>query len=148
MAAAYDSQRGVTVMFGGYDNEEHPDNETWEFDGAAWHQAAPTHSPTPRFWHGMVYDEARHLVVLFAGVIAGSNSTNETWEYNGADWIKVTTVHEPSWMQGFGIAYDSCRQVVVAFGGAPNPTAPGNMTAPTGRRLSLPLRRAGGSSPP
>jgi hypothetical protein len=51
---AYDSARGVTVLFGGYHNN--PGGyygDTWEWDGARWSLRATT-GPTARDGHAMV----------------------------------------------------------------------------------------------
>lgn len=122
MQAAFDSQRQVVVMFGGFDNQDIVDNETWEFNGTSWQQVTPVHSPSARYGHGMVYDDDRHVVVLFGGNDGQGNGLNDTWEYNGTDWIQVTTLHAPSHRQHFGMTYDSCRQKAVLFGGGETST--------------------------
>jgi len=120
MAAAYDMQRQVTVMFGGFDNQDIVDNKTWEFDGNVWKQITTLHSPTARFWHGMAYDAQRKVVVLFGGTNNGQYP-DDTWEYDGTDWIQVTTAYTPGGRVGFGMVYDSCREKVVVYGGGEYP---------------------------
>src|ERR1041384_7179735 len=56
-AMAFDSARGVTVLFGGFTGGE--SGETWEWDGATWMERT-TGGPSPRSGHAMVYDTARH----------------------------------------------------------------------------------------
>src|SRR5690349_7726680 len=58
---AYDSARGVTVLFGGGygDSTSGMNNETWEWDGTTWTQKFPAVAPSPRTAFGMVYDSAR-----------------------------------------------------------------------------------------
>jgi len=121
MAAAYDSQRQVVVMFGGFDNQDNVDNETWEFDGTSWQQVIPVHSPSIRFWHSMTYDNQRHVVVLFGGRNEQGDYFNDTWEYDGVDWEQAAPLHAPVNRAGFGMTYDSCRQKVVLFGGGEFP---------------------------
>ncbi len=66
---AYDSARGVTVLFGGL---RYPNvfDDTWEWDGTTWTQLAIP-GPPPRQRHGMAYDTARGVTVFFRG---------DTWE--------------------------------------------------------------------
>ena len=45
-AMAYDTARGVTVLFGGH-NSGGDSSETWEWNGAAWTQPAVS-GPSPR----------------------------------------------------------------------------------------------------
>src|SRR5262249_51450577 len=79
---AYDSARGVTVLFGGEDNGTRS-GETWEWDGASWNLRASS-GPSPRFGHAMVYDSARAVTVLFGGFDGGGTYVdNETWEWDG-----------------------------------------------------------------
>lgn len=116
MAAAFDAQRKVVVMFGG----EHGGtvfNETWEFDGTSWQQVTTQHTPPARFWHGLAYDAARNVMVMFGG-FNDEVRFNDTWEYDGQDWHQVNTQHAPEPRFGFGMTYDSCRHRVVLFSGS------------------------------
>jgi hypothetical protein len=93
---AYDTRRGVTVLFGqfrGSRNENfefvgHPLNETWEYDGRQWLQVTPKQSPPARYHHAMAYDEARGVTVVFGGIDANENFLNDTWEYDGVTWVQ------------------------------------------------------------
>ena len=78
-AMAYDSARGVTVLFGGTTGG----NETWEWNGAAWTQRFVS-GPSPRQGHMMSFDTARGVIVLFGGYPGVTN--HETWEWNGSAW--------------------------------------------------------------
>jgi hypothetical protein len=118
---AYDSRRGVTVLFGGITGRRAGEvlfGDTWEWDGNAWELVATT-GPTPRLGHLMVYDEARGVVVLFGG--NDGTFRNETWEWDGREW-KLTAQTGPSARSRFGMAYDKKRSVVVLFGGIPRDT--------------------------
>jgi len=110
---AYDSQRDVTVLFGGGNN----DNQTWEWDGSQWSQRlVPNPKPPSRSTHAMAYDSARGVTVLFGGANLGS-SADDTWEWNGATWTLKSTFG-PSGRYGHAMAYDQARQKLVLFGGA------------------------------
>jgi hypothetical protein len=77
-AMAYDSQRGRTVLFGGWDNGTLC-SDTWEWDGSAWTQASGA-GPAARDFNAMAYDSQRGCTVLFGGSGNG-NFFGDTWEY-------------------------------------------------------------------
>src|SRR5262245_809753 len=62
-AMAYDSARGVTVVFGGI----YADDETWEWSGQRWKLRASS-GPSARYGHAMAYDSRRGVTVLFGGI--------------------------------------------------------------------------------
>jgi hypothetical protein len=110
-AIAYDSARGVTVLFGGWDGSRN--GETWEWNGATWTLRATT-GPSPREDHALAYDSARGVTVLFGGF--DGSYDGETWEWDGATWtLRATT--GPSARYWHALAYDSARGVTVLFGG-------------------------------
>jgi hypothetical protein len=81
-ALAFDSVRGVTLLFGGFHaiNSTHY-NDSWEWDGQFWRQCIPENSPQGRYGHALAYDATRSISVLFGGyesyfVLA------DTWEYS------------------------------------------------------------------
>src|SRR5260370_41274000 len=45
----YDSGRGGSVLFGGY-NYNGILSDTWEWDGSTWIHKLPLHTPPPRVW--------------------------------------------------------------------------------------------------
>ncbi|MGC9084298.1 MAG: Kelch repeat-containing protein, partial [Anaerolineae bacterium] len=122
LGLAYDSDRQVTVLFGGYGGPPcTPDvqtfSDTWEYDAQGWHLITPTHSPQARDGHAMVYDSRRKVTVLFGGWGRGGVYLNDTWEYDGSDWHLVTPTLSPSPRADPAMAYDAARGVVVLFGG-------------------------------
>jgi Tol biopolymer transport system component len=129
MTAAYDSRRGVVVLFGGTDENNKTVNDTWEYDGKDWRKAAPAVSPPARFWHGMAYDSARGVTVLYGGESATAENNGaflgDTWEYDGSTWKQVLTIPHPN-ARGYGalLAYDSCRGMTVLFGGSDGRSLP------------------------
>ena len=119
-AMAFDSSRGVVVLFGGsrvvgYGGEETAD--TWEFDGTTWTDVSPSVSPPARFGHAMAYDSARGVVVLFGGRVSGVGNLADTWEFDGTTWTDVSPPVSPSARVHHAMAYVSARGVVVLFGG-------------------------------
>jgi hypothetical protein len=120
---AYDSARGKTVMFGGWDTFYL--NDTWEYDGVDWVQIMTANAPGLGGGRNMVYDSARGRVVMFGGFnfLSSPLFSDETWEYDGVDWTQMTTTTTPPERSVQAMTYDSTRQKVVMFGG--NNTAPG-----------------------
>jgi hypothetical protein len=86
---AYDSARGVTVLFGGYDDYQSQD-DTWEWDGASWTQVADT-NPWGRYDHAIAYDSARGVTVLFGGWYG----YDDTWEWTGP-WDAPAITQQPA----------------------------------------------------
>ncbi|MFO0984293.1 MAG: hypothetical protein U1E76_21650 [Planctomycetota bacterium] len=91
-AMAYDSGRGVTVLFGGYDAAH--DAETWEGTAAPGRGVSPRWRPAPRAGHAMAYDDARGVTVLFGGY--DGDYLADTWEWTatpgrgGRAWATMT----------------------------------------------------------
>ena len=118
---AFDSSRGVHVLFGGQGFSFIPFNDTWEYDGntGIWTQIPNAGAaPFRRAGHRMVYDSARNRVVLFGGqdevLMQG-----DTWEYNGVTqtWAQITPANSPSPRRDYGMTYDIGRGVTVLHGG-------------------------------
>ena len=65
-AMTYDSQRGVTVLFGGSTSLGGWNGDTWEYDGTTW-QLRAIAGPSPREAHAMAYDSIRGVTVLYGG---------------------------------------------------------------------------------
>lgn len=113
-AMAYDRQREVTVMFGGYRTGGGTD-DTFEWDGAAWAQVADG-GPLGRYGQGMAFDALRGLTVLFGGQLRDGSLGDDTWEWDGGSWQPADAVG-PSARTFTAMAYDAERQVTVLFGG-------------------------------
>jgi hypothetical protein len=99
-AMAYDSARGVTVVFGGISMAGGGlMADTWEWNGTNWTQRTPATSPPVRYAHAMVFDSARGVTVLFGGdpfFISGSGSPlSDTWEWNGTNWTQRAPATPP-----------------------------------------------------
>lgn len=111
---AWDSQRGVLVMFG-----TPVSAETWEWNGLVWQQRG-TGGPQPRSGHRMVYDQARQRVVLYGGIGTNNLHLTDTWEWNGVYWLERFGITPPPTSFAQVMAYDSTRQRVVMHGGSGN----------------------------
>lgn len=117
-AMAYDSQRHVATLFGGfYSPPVTYLNDTWEWDGAAWTQVSPAATPAARRGAAMAYDSARGVSVLFGGSTITATLA-DTWEWSGSNWMLRTPGNAPPQRFDFGLAYDSARGRTVLFGGA------------------------------
>jgi hypothetical protein len=116
-AMAYDSFRGITILFGGLDTNQVVLGDTWQFDNHGWKQLQPAHAPPARFRHTLSYDASRGRIVLFAG--RDLNYTlGDLWEWNGADWTPIAMgTNAPAPRHWHGMAFDSLRGVHVLFGG-------------------------------
>jgi hypothetical protein len=116
-AMAYDSARGVTVLFGGYSPNGYRLDDTWEWDGVNWTQRTSAASPPARWGHSMVYDSSAGVSLVFGG--AGANGTlNDTWLWDGGNWVQAApTGATPAARNYQEMAFDSGRGVSVLFGG-------------------------------
>src|SRR5262249_12266836 len=117
-ALAYDSARGVTVLFGGTGYADYL-ADTWEWDGTTWTQRIS--GPSARTLHAMAYDSARRVTVLFGGTGAGYLA--DTWEWDGVNWMQRSPSSNPPGRIYHALAYDSARGVTVLFGGRGNGSA-------------------------
>ncbi len=118
-AMVYDPEGEVIVLFGGWDESGHRQNDTWEFNGSVWTHVIPDTSPPPRAFHSMVYDSARQRIVLFGGQSDGG-TLDDTWEYYNDNWVKVLPTDHPTGRWSHAMAYDphrGDRGKVVLFGG-------------------------------
>lgn len=115
---AYDSSRGVSVLFGGDGTGRERRNDTWEYNGVDWIQLQPPQSPPGRvnIQQGMVYDAQRQRLVLFGG-LGVSGYLNDTWEYDGVSWTQISTAVSPPARDAHAMVYDPVRRVTVLFGG-------------------------------
>ena len=126
-AMAYDSARGVTVLFGGEDSSGVKLDGVWEWDGVSWELRTPDDpegdgNPTARYEHAMAYDSARGVIILFGGS-DGSIKSQDAWEWNGTSWADVTPAGlKPSARSSHTLAHDNARGVTVLFGGAAGST--------------------------
>jgi hypothetical protein len=108
-AMIFDANRGVIVLFGGYDSTGLL-GDTWTWNGTTWTELSLTPSPPARSGHGMAWDAARSRVVLYGGAGIGAPQT-DLWELSPTGWEQKvqsgalpTTGHPPS------LVYDSVRQ--------------------------------------
>jgi hypothetical protein len=80
----YDSARGRTVLFGGYNGSQLGD--TWEWNGSSWTQVFPVAAPPARSSGAIAYDASSRRVVLFGGSYGWPTGLDDTWYYDGTNW--------------------------------------------------------------
>jgi len=126
-AMAFDSHRGVVVLFGGGTDSGGLSATTFEYDGLAWRIVTTPASPSARRGHAMAYDSSRQVVVLFGGQTA-SGRVGDTWEYNGATWTQ-RAVTGPTARSRHVMVYNEALQKVVVVGGETSLQPPPNHLA-------------------
>lgn len=143
---AYDSNREVSVMAGGYScNHYYGDPDTCrsgavsEFlpDGV-W-VTQPTGIPA-RAYPAMAYDSDRKRLVVVGGHGNAPGSDEQVFEYvEGAGWIQGTPLKSGYGRSGAAMVYDSKRKVMVLMGGAgggAERSVPGDVDRGAGSRWS------------
>jgi hypothetical protein len=113
-ALAYDSSRGVAVLFGGYVFGFH--DETWEWDGKDWTQISTTEAPAPRYLMRLYFDTARQRIRGHGGD-SGDGFYDDTWEYDGTTWVEVGGLEAPPNRSGHAMGFDPRTGEVVLYGG-------------------------------
>jgi hypothetical protein len=87
--AAFDSKRGLVIIFGGM-GADGMLNDTWAWNGTAWRKLADT-GPDARAMGYLAYDSDRDRIVMFGGRKGWPNDANDTWEFDGTTWKQVGT---------------------------------------------------------
>ena len=89
MGVAYDSRRGLVMLFGGVAADGFK-GDTWSWNGSEWKLLADS-GPEPRGMGFLAYDQGRDRVVLFGGRKGWPNGDlNDTWEWDGERWQKIS----------------------------------------------------------
>jgi hypothetical protein len=118
-AMAYDAERGVTVLFGGFDASTNILDETWLYDGTNWTRATPAVSPPRRAKSAMAYDSVSQRVLLYGGQENGHYSVfKDFWAWDGVNWTELGGVptNMPA-LYNHAMAHDANRGVTVLYGG-------------------------------
>lgn len=107
---AFQTQRNLTLMFGGYDGTT-MFADTWECDGQTWYRRLPPVSPPGRSSMQLAHDSVRDRVVLFG------SDLSDTWEWDGTTWLNRTSTTLPPPRMSSVMAFDRKRGRCVLFGG-------------------------------
>lgn len=114
---AYDTARGVTVLFGGRDANLIGTQfaNTWEWNGS-WSLRTPLHQPPGGMPAGMAFSPAtqRTIVSASTGVPAAPNTT---WAWDGTDWQQLATAGASFARSGSRLAFVPGVGGGVFFGG-------------------------------
>jgi cysteine-rich repeat protein len=126
-ALTYDAERERVVMYGGFNEDLAPSpivffNDTWEWDGADWHEVTIAADQRPPIVRGttLSYDADRKVIVMFGGSDTannGFNPVNQTWEFDGTAWTRRLPILVPPARLGHVLTYDPVRKRTVMFGG-------------------------------
>ncbi len=119
---AWDAVRRQVVLFGGYDPQLGLLSDTWEWDGANWHERFPANVPPARAEHAMAYDPTRQRVVM----VGGATALVDTWEWDGTDWTRATPATPAPSGRLHRMVFDPRRQRIVLVGGGTSLGAPDN----------------------
>jgi len=116
---AFDSKRGVTVLWGGMNEMQAWQNATWEWNGTTWAQITTKDSPTARRGAALGFDSKRNMMVLFGGN-ADTADQDDTWQYDGKNWTKLDVKDGPSARAGAAMAFDAVNKQLLLYGGTGN----------------------------
>lgn len=114
---AFDSDRKVTILFGGFDRSDNDKiifGDTWEFDGKEWIQTA-NNPELARDHHAMAYSQTSKVTILFGGYNDGYLGDTRFW--NGQEWEQIDA-QGPSARAGKpGLIEDASSGMLLLFGG-------------------------------
>ncbi len=129
-AAAYDSQRGRMIVFGGRWRAGASGNytllgDTWAFDLATetWSELPTTSGPAARVNHAMVYDPQGDRVLVFGGNTSASGlaitAKMDVWalELATGTWTEIATASGPAPRLWHTAVWDPARHRMVVYGG-------------------------------
>ena len=129
-AMASDPDRGRIVLYGGYGRGYLRLDDTWEWDGSAWHHIpiAEGESPPARLGHTMTYDPNAGRMLMFGGQAVTTERNNEgelivemsndTWTWDGSAWREMDTQgNSPSARAYATMTYHAGSERIMLFGG-------------------------------
>jgi len=129
----FDATRGLTVLFGGYDDSQARlidgvRQDTWVWDGAVWTQQKTDTMPERTETPGLAYDAAINKIVLIGGFTFHLPASfapsglgfliyeKDTWILDASGWIHL----QSSWpveRQGAAMTYDPSTGSMLMSGG-------------------------------
>lgn len=120
-AMAYDSDRRVSVLTGGFLNAPDPiAGAVWEWNGSQWTMIMPTNGPARNHWQdygGMTYDSVRRKIV-FGPTAPTSGHRWAFWLWDGSEWEGHEQYVAELWNLQYGdLVFDSSRERSIWFGG-------------------------------
>lgn len=132
-AVAYDSKRGVIVLYGGRDLRGNPLSDIWELDAKGWTRCTPKNfAAEARAAASLVYDSHRGVCVLVGGLGLHKSGVaevrSEVLEWDGKDWAKATNLKTAPALFGAAATYDEQRRSIVVHGGQSAPGTDSKLT--------------------
>lgn len=126
-AAAFDSKKGLMLIFGGEKHYKNTapsslsiDNKLWAWDQSGWSSLSET-GPSLRNDAKMVYHAQNGKTYLYGGRIINPASKVEVlaefWEWDGNKWNLLSASAAPGRMLHTNLVYDPHRNRIVMFGG-------------------------------
>jgi len=114
----YDAFDGYVLLFGGNAGTSYR-NDTWAWNGTAWHRLIAPIAPSPREDFSLVYDAYDQYVLFFGGEQNDQSFVGDTWTFSGGHWsdISASVVGTPPPREAGGATYDRGDQYVVLFSG-------------------------------
>lgn len=116
-AMAFDSQRNVTVLYGGNHTGWPYQNDTWEFNGVDWANVATSQRPPAVYGAAMAHDNNNGRMALFGGSSAADVTLGQTWLYDGLNWTQQLTTNSPPARSEHRLVYAATAQKIFLFGG-------------------------------
>ena len=118
---AYDSDRGVVVMYGGSYSLDLTYDETWEWSVSSGWTKRSVAGPGKRDHTDMVYDKTRHRMVLHGGQQSLQSFPSSTWTWDGTAWQEHAAAGPGSRIH-HTMLWDPVGQRVLLFGGSRPPS--------------------------
>lgn len=122
---AFDSRRGVVVLYSGQSGSMRP-NDVWEYDGGVgWSNRASPRPGAGLRYPSMVFDQSRNVAVVYGGADdtnGASNWLTQANHWDGTNWSAPPAENGslgvgPGRRIQFPMLYDSQRQRVVMLYG-------------------------------
>lgn len=130
---AYDSDRGVAVLFGGAAGDEYLQG-TQEYDGTRWREIVFAGvQPSHRAYLTMAYDPVSHKVVMYGGFAGDEYGLDDTWTYQGDSvngvWTHVFGNAANDGLAGSAMVFDPVQHLIIRYGGSNRPFEEGDITS-------------------
>ena len=111
-AFAYDPEKRVGIMVGGFDENFALLEDTWVWNGRRWRQTDTPASPLPRSHHGGTFNTASGQMVIFGGFRTQTQKRNDFMAFDGNNWLPFPG-HPDIPAEDGELIYDSHRDVIV-----------------------------------
>lgn len=116
---AHDEVRGRTLLAGGLaPGQTSVRQDTWEWNGTAWLQVAPTTQLDFSKPIRLAWSPQRGQIVALVGESSAGGTPMRIHGWTGTNWVLVDGNGPPSFGDGFEMAWDGQRGVLVVFAGA------------------------------